>query len=1720
MSDAEDFSGARGAPDANAGMLRAAGGSRPSPRLIEEINSGEGGDSPTDRLGTLATEANRLFPDRRGTIGVGRSEVVTPGDAADEDDPAARLVRNFRLFLSPAATAKLQAMAGAIKECRRSGDPDMAGVLLKSMQALVDSETLGSSGSRGDEGIKVPVGVSLGAASAGHNPLSAFDHDLLQSFDAHVGRSSLFDSAGVPLITLTTKPAAVFDILGRLVGELNLVRPGGATISAMFVHCLQLDPMSHICSRATLAQGEESAYDTAKALLEHAWKVEVGRTGAVPVDLGLGTYLGDVAQMRRSYGCLLNPANQTGLADDIVPVIRRLDSLLLNLLLKVLDCPFRREASVAGAGNVVALLQAILHTLGFDEVQAVERQLDLLDASPVIPVGPCSFPMENYIKMLIAVWEHKLAMHVKLGANAAERYFRSVLKLPPVGTSRDLQEAVSQFTRTVGSFVRASDKSEEAILEGFGRQLRKYGNTTYAGQLRPHDGGRRSAGGGGDAYMAGRSGNRPTGGVHPAERECYKCWETGHEKRNCPNPARPKPVQADQAQSPEQRGRPTDVAPAGKRLPRSPSPGWKDPCKEGFACKRKESGCALWHPSKPPAAKSAAAKSAAQAVTDVSAEAGRGSGGGQGGGKAGQGGGKAGQGGGKSGGKGGGGPSVAGTWYAAIVAPVPGLGSSSGSGEVALLSTVAGSSVAAVSRDKDSSASRSVRWGGVQSKVVSRVSSDGYAPAHGELRSDIWAKSKVCARAPPVLRRAPPQQFPPHVELPSCLLSKKRTERLYSKYKELSFTQFWCGLTDYQRRCQIVALGANWPEKLNRFFASCLAYGLPLMGYMLDEWEKLTKPNKSVALRGWKSLASPASAGVPPALSVPVAAPLQAPAPAASPVVLDVRPLQRAVAGRAPGVYIVNPLHKCDCLDSGCSVGGMCHRDSPGVHSRRVLAEAERFTITGVAGCEVIKEVGFVDYKVPAAVWHADLGIQELMARIQATFAAEDQLYLYWRVEMFLTDSMRPGLTLFSLGRVVVEDGWTVTLDGAPGASHALSRADPVTSVRLRIGLGIGQVPPVAGGVRDKHDVLLTIPNLEIVSGAASQEMACRTWEVVRVMHNEAQEALAAGQRQRLDELDRYSLFGYVGCAEVVRKWPTRYSALCDDGESDSADCDQEAGESAAVQEAASAAPAPPSSVAQSSCDQEAGESAAVQEAASAAPAPPSSVAQSSPLRLGTLAGILAYRRWFHRRPGSSGVAACAAVGGDLPAGVVVSPPVAAEVGESAVAPDGVVPVASPMVLVAESRAVPVKSVPRGERPYQRPYSESPLTQLPGARLRRDLRARIAKCANPVVVDCCAGSRPFARTLLPRCSNVRVLSIDIKRLEPLQDLTESQHARHSEVVADASLLTMESLGQLVRERFGLGGLENVVFFGAFPTCTHISTANQFGAEHPHRYPSMEPSSPEAEESDALRLHLLQLSYDLWKIHGVPGAVEQPASRVLFAVPSHAAWLEAHPDVTVNYYDQCAVALPGEVRPQKSTVIFGMGLRPFDIACGGECPCRLPGSDLHRLVIAPRNPGYKRRGQQRVSSVKAAEIPFGAVVTMLAAARVRSRASVAPTVNLAAISGFPAHTELVYDPELLHASSGHSSAKGLHRTLADVVPVKVRTNGGAVKLSSEVTRSDIRLPDPCHTCVLAKATKSPSRHTNHAKSLKKMSPAGHAQFQHRVATNVQDRHLFAPASAVP
>jgi hypothetical protein len=413
-------------------------------------------------------------------------------------------------------------------------------------------------------------------------------------------------------------------------------------------------------------------------------------------------------------------------------------------------------------------------------------------------------------------------------------------------------------------------------------------------------------------------------------------------------------------------------------------------------------------------------------------------------------------------------------------------------------------------------------------------------------------------------------------------------------------------------------------------------------------------------------------------------------------------------------------------------------------------------------------------------------------------------------------------------------------------------------------------------------------------------------------------------------------------------------------------------------------------------------------------------------------------------------------------------------------------------------------------RPFRRPVSTPLVTSFPTSDELGALYRRLRELSDPIILDFCAGSRPFARVLLPELSNLRVVSIDCEHLPPL-DLTAAEHARHLEIVADLNTLTMQDIEQRVWERFRLP-LANVVFQGAFPTCTHISTASVVGGTHPHRKPDYSPSTPAAVASDALLLKSLALVAEIHRTYGAPGVVEQPASEVLFRVPSFRSWLEANPQVTVNYYDQCAVSLPGEVTPKKPTVIFGFGVRPFDLSCNGSCSCRLSGTGLHRRVIAPRRP---RPGQQRVDSASAGVLPCGAVLFLLSVACARDESLPSSgAAYTAAISGFPCHTEFVYDARTLHAASGHSSRKVLGRTLADTVPFRFRLKSGAVVMSNTVPAADLAVGEPCDTCVLAKATHSASRHTNRAKSAKKMSAVERRKFQHKVHVKPGDRHLFA------
>jgi hypothetical protein len=238
--------------------------------------------------------------------------------------------------------------------------------------------------------------------------------------------------------------------------------------------------------------------------------------------------------LRRGYGYLLAPANEQHLPDSVV-TLRRLDQLLMNLLFRHLDCPWKKEAAVAGAANVVALFSNINTRLGDDEQSLCDRQLEWLDVPVKIPVGPCSEPMAQYIKMLLAVWEHQLELHRKLQVNTATRFLLRLMNRPPVATGRALQEALGNFHRRIRQQVRMSDHSPDAIRALLEQAAAGLENASFDGILLPH-GTKKPPGGDGAAYWgqaSGTSRNASAGSVD--RRRCHQCGKEGHLREACPD---------------------------------------------------------------------------------------------------------------------------------------------------------------------------------------------------------------------------------------------------------------------------------------------------------------------------------------------------------------------------------------------------------------------------------------------------------------------------------------------------------------------------------------------------------------------------------------------------------------------------------------------------------------------------------------------------------------------------------------------------------------------------------------------------------------------------------------------------------------------------------------------------------------------------------------------------------------------------------------------------------------------------------------------------------------------------------------------------------------------------------------------------------------------------------------------------------------------------------
>jgi hypothetical protein len=233
-------------------------------------------------------------------------------------------------------------------------------------------------------------------------------------------------------------------------------------------------------------------------------------------------------------------------------------------------------------------------------------------------------------------------------------------------------------------------------------------------------------------------------------------------------------------------------------------------------------------------------------------------------------------------------------------------------------------SAPALSKSPVTQSVRALRWGPAQTRVVECAPEGEEALACGELIQHDHVGSNQRPRAPSALRGQPPKVFSPFLELEERLLTKRQTSRLYYRYRLKTFSPVWLRMSGDEKRYHVVEHGCSWVARLNRFFASCLHWGLPIKDYMLREWERLTKSDAPVRMQDRTRLpgAAVSSATAQPGSGV---APVAEPA-AAAPVPfkqIDQRAIASACdAELAPGVYLVDQ-NNFNCVDSGCSLEAM-----------------------------------------------------------------------------------------------------------------------------------------------------------------------------------------------------------------------------------------------------------------------------------------------------------------------------------------------------------------------------------------------------------------------------------------------------------------------------------------------------------------------------------------------------------------------------------------------------------------------------------------------------------------------------------------------------------------------------------------------------------------------------------------------------------------------------
>jgi hypothetical protein len=391
------------------------------------------------------------------------------------------------------------------------------------------------------------------------------------------------------------------------------------------------------------------------------------------------------------------------------------------------------------------------------------------------------------------------------------------------------------------------------------------------------------------------------------------------------------------------------------------------------------------------------------------------------------------------------------------------------------------------------------------------------------------------------------------------------------------------------------------------------------------------------------------------------------------------------------------------------------------------------------------------------------------------------------------------------------------------------------------------------------------------------------------------------------------------------------------------------------------------------------------------------------------------------------------------------------------------------------------------------------------------LRTKLAALDGPaVVVDLCSGKGSFSAALIPEFPNVHVLNYDKVGPDPryLGWRTPGNASRHAHVTGDVRKLTKAQIGADIERIWGLTW-GNVVFVNLAPNCRNISTAPEFGS-HPLREGPAGGWAATTDDSvadDELREWCFKLfrDIDVEEQGRVAIVFEHPALGHLFDLPFVQGWLRENEHVVVSYADACLLTFSSDGPwPRKTTVfITTPNVASFEMDCHGTCAHMVRGCGYHKCVIAPR--GERKPGQVRVTDSRMSRYSKGHVCALLAFSDLRlgpgasasvsavvDRSAQHPTVCLASCGGLQSWEQPVLTAKQFHEAAGHYKPAVLLRTARGLKDFQLRLPDGSLKSGSALTLKDLQY-GPCDTCILSGAQHAPSKHTNHAKAVKDLTP---------------------------